>query len=148
MMSSMPSSRRRLNEYDAVGSFRRYGAVARSGEPVVHTDDLAGVATHAARIGRRRWIFMKRTRRWWCRWKCPGSRRRTSIFAVTGDTLTIHGERTLPATEDGKQYLRVERGHGAFHRAFTLGMPIDQQKVECGLSRWLAGSDPAENGKR
>ncbi len=48
---------------------------------------------------------------------------------VTGDTLTIHGERQLPPEEEGKHYLRVERNHGVFHRAFTLGLPIDAQHV-------------------
>ncbi len=48
---------------------------------------------------------------------------------VTGDTLTIHGERPQPSDDADKHYLRVERTHGVFHRAFTLGVPVDAQRV-------------------
>lgn len=53
----------------------------------------------------------------------------TIELQVTGDTLTIHGERPLPPEDTGKHYLRVERNHGVFHRAFTLGLPVDAQNV-------------------
>ena len=47
---------------------------------------------------------------------------------LTGDTLTIRGERKLERSEE-QQYLRVERSYGPFQRAFTLGIPVDQQAV-------------------
>jgi len=46
---------------------------------------------------------------------------------LTGDTLTIKGERR---PEEGREFLRQERNYGPFQRAFTLGMPIDQAGVK------------------
>ncbi|NIM06372.1 MAG: Hsp20 family protein [Armatimonadetes bacterium] len=46
---------------------------------------------------------------------------------LTGDTLTIKGERQ-PSPE--REFLRQERSYGAFQRAFTLGVPVDQTKVK------------------
>lgn len=48
---------------------------------------------------------------------------------ISGDTLTIRGERTLKTEESGKQFIRLERSHGPFQRSFTLGVPVDQQAV-------------------
>jgi len=45
---------------------------------------------------------------------------------VTGDTLTIKGERK---PQQDRQYVRVERPYGVFLRSFTIGTPIDQAQV-------------------
>ena len=50
-------------------------------------------------------------------------------IAMSGDTLTIKGERKWAKEEKGTQYVRVERSYGAFQRSFTLGIPIDQAAV-------------------
>jgi len=50
--------------------------------------------------------------------------------SITGDTLTIKGERKAQKEEKGKQYVRIERSYGAFQRSFTLGVPIDQTGVK------------------
>ena len=51
-------------------------------------------------------------------------------IAITGDTLTIKGERKAEQEEHGKQYVRIERSYGAFQRSFTLGVSIDQAGVK------------------
>jgi HSP20 family protein len=57
----------------------------------------------------------------------PGMQQEDIDIELTGDTLTIRGERK-PAP--GREYLRQERNYGAFQRAFTLGLPIDQTGVK------------------
>lgn len=46
--------------------------------------------------------------------------------------LTISGERTPPASEEGEQMVqrRIERGHGRFHRRFILPDSVDAEKVK------------------
>lgn len=46
---------------------------------------------------------------------------------ISGDTLTIKGERQL--ANDQRKYVRIERSYGPFQRSFTLGMPIDQDGI-------------------
>lgn len=48
---------------------------------------------------------------------------------ITGDTLTIKGERNAHTEEKDRRYLRIERSYGAFQRSFTLGLPVDQSQV-------------------
>ncbi|MHB9132153.1 MAG: Hsp20/alpha crystallin family protein [Armatimonadota bacterium] len=58
----------------------------------------------------------------------PGANPHEVDIQISGDTLTIKGERTL-AEEQGVHYLRIERSYGPFQRAFTLGMPVDEHNV-------------------
>jgi HSP20 family protein len=46
---------------------------------------------------------------------------------LSGDTLTIKGERKLHPDQD---YLRRERSYGGFLRSFTLGVPVTQAAIE------------------
>ncbi|HUT74766.1 MAG TPA: Hsp20/alpha crystallin family protein [Armatimonadota bacterium] len=52
----------------------------------------------------------------------PGVQREDIQIEVEGDRLTISGERK-PA--DGREYVRVERPHGPFHRSFAIAVPIE-----------------------
>ena len=56
----------------------------------------------------------------------PGMKQEDIDIELSGDTLTIKGERR-PASE--REFLRQERNYGAFQRAFTLGVPINQAGV-------------------
>jgi HSP20 family protein len=49
---------------------------------------------------------------------------------VTGDVLTIRGERQPDPAEDGRQRLRAERPYGTFERTFTLGRRVKAEGVE------------------
>ncbi|HDZ23565.1 MAG TPA: Hsp20/alpha crystallin family protein, partial [Desulfobacteraceae bacterium] len=51
-------------------------------------------------------------------------------ISVTGDTLTITGERKLPGEDEKARYHRREREAGKFSRIVTLPAQIDTAKVE------------------
>mgnify|MGYP005838469767 CR=1 FL=1 len=59
----------------------------------------------------------------------PGMKREDIDVEVTGESLTIRGERKFD--EDAKdQYIRVERPYGPFQRSFTIGVPVQADKVK------------------
>lgn len=60
----------------------------------------------------------------------PGVKPEEIDIQITGDTLTIRGERKLAREDNGRQYMRIERSYGPFQRSFTLGVPINQQQVK------------------
>ena len=59
----------------------------------------------------------------------PGMNRDDIGIEVTGESLTISGERKL-AEEDDRKYIRVERPYGQFQRSFTIGVPVQPDKVK------------------
>jgi HSP20 family protein len=58
----------------------------------------------------------------------PGVDRDEVTLSVLGDTLTIAGEKKLPATED-VTYIRHERPHGTFRRLVDMPYSVDQSKI-------------------
>jgi HSP20 family protein len=48
---------------------------------------------------------------------------------LTGDTLTICGERRRSSTQRGENFHRIERQYGAFGRTFEIETPIDAGAV-------------------
>lgn len=55
----------------------------------------------------------------------PGMSHKDVKVSLTGDTLSIRGERKEEsARKDGKAYHRTERIYGAFERTFTLSTPV------------------------
>src|SRR5262245_28907232 len=48
---------------------------------------------------------------------------------VENNTLTLRGEKKLPADVKEEQFRRVERRYGAFTRSFTLPNTVDAGKV-------------------
>ena len=59
----------------------------------------------------------------------PGLDRDSIDVQLTGENLVVHGER-LPLKREGGHYVHVERPEGAFQRSFTLGVPVDPDKVQ------------------
>jgi HSP20 family protein len=49
---------------------------------------------------------------------------------LTGDTLTIKGDRKFDENERREGYVRIERSYGPFQRAFTIGIPVDADAVK------------------
>ena len=49
---------------------------------------------------------------------------------LTGDTLTIKGERKFEQEEKKENYVRVERVYGRFQRSFTIGVPVKGGEVK------------------
>ena len=50
---------------------------------------------------------------------------------VTGDVLTISGERKAPT--DSAECLRLERPYGPFRRTFNIGVPVNQADIKASL---------------
>jgi len=50
-------------------------------------------------------------------------------LSVTGDSLTLEGERRLELPE-GASYVAQERQHGRFRRVVALPQPVDAEKVK------------------
>ena len=55
----------------------------------------------------------------------PGMKQEEIDIELTGDTLTLRGERK--ATTEG--FARIERRSGKFARSFTLATPVQNEKV-------------------
>jgi HSP20 family protein len=60
----------------------------------------------------------------------PGIEPKDLDISVTGDVLTIRGEKRDGKETEGHNYLRVERRYGAFTRTLALPAPVDAQDVE------------------
>lgn len=59
----------------------------------------------------------------------PGVDPKSVDLEVTGDTLTLRGERVAPAIPEGSSYHRRERDFGRFRRSLTLPELVDSSKV-------------------
>jgi HSP20 family protein len=58
----------------------------------------------------------------------PGMNREDIDIEVTAESLTVRGERKF--TEgDKEKHIRVERPYGPFARSFTIGVPVQPDKV-------------------
>lgn len=58
----------------------------------------------------------------------PGLNKEELELTVLGDTLTIAGEKKLPA-EENATYIRHERPHGKFRRLIDLPYSVDHEKI-------------------
>jgi HSP20 family protein len=59
----------------------------------------------------------------------PGMEPKSIDITVSGDTLKLTGERTLPELGEGASYHRRERDFGHFSRALTLPEQVDNSRV-------------------
>jgi HSP20 family protein len=59
----------------------------------------------------------------------PDVNREDVEVTVEHNTLTLRGEKKLPADVKDEQFRRVERRYGAFARSFTLPTTVDASKV-------------------
>ena len=60
----------------------------------------------------------------------PGMDAKEINISVTGDVLTIKGEKKSEREEKEENYHLVERGHGSFSRSLTLPAAVDLDKIE------------------
>ncbi|HEY3298687.1 MAG TPA: Hsp20/alpha crystallin family protein [Armatimonadota bacterium] len=60
----------------------------------------------------------------------PGMKREDIDIELSGETLTIRGERKFEDQENKDNYVRVERTYGKFMRSFTIGVPIKAGEVK------------------
>jgi HSP20 family protein len=68
--------------------------------------------------------------KYYVRAELPGLKADELDISVTGDTLSIAGERKLPVEDEKAQYHRREREAGRFSRIVSLPAQIDTAKVE------------------
>lgn len=59
----------------------------------------------------------------------PGLKKEDIEIQLTGETLTIRGERAHASAEQSENFHRIERNYGAFGRAFEIETPIDANAV-------------------
>jgi HSP20 family protein len=60
----------------------------------------------------------------------PGLKPDELDISVTGDTLSLSGERKIPAEDENAQYHRREREAGKFSRIVSLPSQVDTGKVD------------------
>ena len=59
----------------------------------------------------------------------PGMTKEDITINLQNNTLTVSGERTSERSDEGEEYVRVERAFGNFHRTFTLPDAVDPDNV-------------------
>ena len=60
----------------------------------------------------------------------PGVTQDDLDVSITGNVLTIKGEKKHETETNGKTYHRIERRYGNFHRSLQLGQHIETKKVK------------------
>lgn len=68
--------------------------------------------------------------KYYVRAELPGLKAGDLDISITGDTLSISGERKIPAEDEKAQYHRREREAGKFSRILTLPGQLNTEKVE------------------
>ena len=71
---------------------------------------------------------------YYVRAELPGLKGDDLDISVTGDTLSIAGERKIAPEDEKATYHRREREAGRFSRIVTLPAPVDTGKVEAGCT--------------
>ncbi|MBW1699701.1 MAG: Hsp20/alpha crystallin family protein [Deltaproteobacteria bacterium] len=71
---------------------------------------------------------------YYVRAELPGFKADELDISVAGDTLSISGERKLPAEDEKAKYHRREREAGKFSRIVSLPAQVDMDKVEAGCA--------------
>jgi HSP20 family protein len=59
----------------------------------------------------------------------PGLKQDDIDIELTGETLTVKGERKFEDTDRKENYIRVERAYGKFQRSFTIPVPVNHEAV-------------------
>jgi HSP20 family protein len=71
---------------------------------------------------------------YYVRAELPGIKADALDISITGNSLSISGERTFPAQGEPVKYHRREREAGSFSRVITLPGQVDANKVEAHAS--------------
>jgi HSP20 family protein len=67
---------------------------------------------------------------YYIRAELPGIKAKELDISATGDSISIAGERKIPAEAENAHYHQREREGGTFNRTITLPARIDADKVE------------------
>jgi HSP20 family protein len=60
----------------------------------------------------------------------PGVREKDISLSITGDVLTVKGERQFDQQLNGDNYFHAERAYGKFERSIHLPMPVQAGQVK------------------
>ena len=60
----------------------------------------------------------------------PGIDSKDLSLEVKDNVLTVSGERKVEEKEEGKNFVKVERSHGKFSRAFRLPDNTDEKRIK------------------
>jgi len=60
----------------------------------------------------------------------PGIKPEEVDIELTGDTLTLRGERRFESEDRKDSFVRIERSYGRFQRSFTLAVPVNADAVK------------------
>jgi HSP20 family protein len=71
------------------------------------------------------------------RMEIPGVKPEQVEISISGDTLTVKGERTPPEDIANKDYQFCEVCYGSFVRSITLPEPIDADRIEANFENGL-----------
>ena len=72
--------------------------------------------------------------KFYVRAELPGLKADELDISVTGNTLSISGDRKLPIEDEKAQYHRREREAGSFNRIVSLPAQVDTNKVDAACS--------------
>ncbi|HLY54901.1 MAG TPA: Hsp20/alpha crystallin family protein [Stellaceae bacterium] len=84
----------------------------------------------------------------------PGLTDKEVELSLSGDTLTIKGEKSEEKEEKKSNYYLSERSYGSFQRSFQLPKSADKDKVDAAFSKGVLTvtlpklAPPAENSKK
>lgn len=60
----------------------------------------------------------------------PGMKQEEIDIEMNNEILSIKGERKFEDEQRRDKYVRVERQYGVFQRSFTIGIPIEADKIK------------------
>ena len=75
----------------------------------------------------------------------PGVDPKNVDISITGDVLTVRGEKKEEKKERKKNYHYVERQHGSFHRSVQLPSTVDPSKVDATFKDGVLSVSVAKN---
>lgn len=65
----------------------------------------------------------------------PGLDERDVQVTLSGNLLTIRGQKKSEVEEQGQNYYRVERSFGSFHRSIPIPVEVDENKIDAVLKK-------------
>ncbi len=71
----------------------------------------------------------------------PGVHEKDVSIDITGNTMTIRGEKRQEKEEKEKDYYRIERSYGSFQRVLSLPEDVDQDAIKASFKNGVLSVD-------